>query len=467
VTVSVASNSSQDSRANTATIGGQIFTVNQTGLSCTFSLSPASSSQSYSGGTGSLTVTTGSTCAWAVTEGPSWVSFSPTSGTGTRTVNFTVAANSSTQSRSGASLIGGQSFYIEQTGVPCTFSVSGDNPLLSAGGGAATLSIQAAGPACDWIASRNVDWLTLSPSTGTGSGTLTYTAPANPAGASRTATITVAGQNIVVTQAGTTCTYALRAPSAVISWAGGDESIGVIAPSACAWSAATNATWLTIKSGATGAGSGTVYYTADWNTSGVERSGTLTIDGLTFSVTQPVAPCTYTLTPSSSNIGPAGGAGSFTYTSSVTGCAATVTSYAGWAKVTSTTFNGATGTVNFLVDPNISLYQRTGSIMVGDLAFTVIQAAPSCAYTLASTGASFGYQGGTGNAVFDASPPGECTPAINATPPLLLGPLTVVGPTFTQSYTVPSYLVFVRWVRIMPIDISGQTYTVKQNSWEP
>ena len=56
----------------------------------------------------------------------------------------------------------------------------------------------------------------------------------------------------------------------------------------CAWTAVsntTNPTWLTITSGASGSGNGSVTFTVAANT-GAQRMGTLTIAGQTFTVTQ-------------------------------------------------------------------------------------------------------------------------------------------------------------------------------------
>ena len=51
--------------------------------------------------------------------------------------------------------------------------------------------------------------------------------------------------------------------------------------------------WITVTSGSSGTGNGTVSYTVAANTSTTSRTGTLTIAGLTATVTQAGA-CTYT-----------------------------------------------------------------------------------------------------------------------------------------------------------------------------
>lgn len=52
------------------------------------------------------------------------------------------------------------------------------------------------------------------------------------------------------------------------------------------WSATSDSSWLTVTSGATGTGSGTVTYTVAANTDGTPRSGSIRVAGVTFTVTQ-------------------------------------------------------------------------------------------------------------------------------------------------------------------------------------
>jgi len=75
--------------------------------------------------------------------------------------------------------------------------------------------------------------------------------------------------------------------------------IAVTAGTGCNWTATSNDAWITIGVGASGTGNGTVTYNVTQNTSTTPRTGTLTIGGNTFTITQPGAPCTFTILPSS------------------------------------------------------------------------------------------------------------------------------------------------------------------------
>jgi hypothetical protein len=55
--------------------------------------------------------------------------------------------------------------------------------------------------------------------------------------------------------------------------------------SGCGWTATSNVTWISITSGSSGVGDGTVNYSVAAN-GGVRRSGTITIAGQVFTVKQ-------------------------------------------------------------------------------------------------------------------------------------------------------------------------------------
>ncbi|MBN8725400.1 MAG: BACON domain-containing protein, partial [Acidobacteria bacterium] len=106
----------------------------------------------------------------------------------------------------------------------------------------------------------------------------------------RTGTITVAGQTFTVTQAGTggggACTFTINPTSASLTSRGGSGSITVTASSStCARTATSNAAFITITSGANGTGSGIVTYSVSPNIAS-QRTGTITVGGQTFTITQ-------------------------------------------------------------------------------------------------------------------------------------------------------------------------------------
>ncbi len=85
---------------------------------------------------------------------------------------------------------------------------------------------------------------------------------------------------------GGTCTYSISPTSASVVAGGGTGSVSVTAGAGCAWTASSNASFITITSGTSGSGNGSVNYSVAANTGTASRNGTMTIAGLTFTVTQ-------------------------------------------------------------------------------------------------------------------------------------------------------------------------------------
>ncbi len=87
------------------------------------------------------------------------------------------------------------------------------------------------------------------------------------------------------------CSYTINPGSATAPGAGGNGSVTLTAAIGCPWSVASNAPWLTIVSGGGGWGNGTVTYSIAPNAQPLQQTGTLTVGGQTFTVTQapPVA----------------------------------------------------------------------------------------------------------------------------------------------------------------------------------
>jgi Zn-dependent metalloprotease len=97
---------------------------------------------------------------------------------------------------------------------------------------------------------------------------------------------------------GGTCTFSISPTSASSPAAGGSGTVNVTATAGCSWSAVSNSGFITITSGALGSGNGSVGYRVDANTASTSRTGTVTIAGQTFTLTQAAASgsCTNVIT---------------------------------------------------------------------------------------------------------------------------------------------------------------------------
>lgn len=168
----------------------------------------------------------------------------------------------------------------------CTIAVQQSIVNVPFGGGFNSIGLTA-GSACAWTSVSNSPWITISAgSFGFGSGTVSISATANDSGANRAGTVTIAGTSVTVTQAVGACTFSLSTTSVSIAAQGDANTFNVTSTAGCGWSANSNVPWLTITSGGSAIGSGTVYFSLSPNPGSLPRSGVITAAGLTITVTQ-------------------------------------------------------------------------------------------------------------------------------------------------------------------------------------
>ena len=258
------------------------------------------------------------------------------------------------------------------------------------------------------------------------------------------------------------CTYGISPTSASPS-AGGGISTGTVyvtATDGCAWTASSNALWITITSGTSGTGSGPVGYSVAANNTGSQRSGTLTIAGKTFTFTQ--SPCTYSISPTSASSAASGATGKLINVTAAAGCSWTASSGASWITITSGASGTGNGPVAYSVAANNTGSQRSGALTIGGKTFTVTQ--PPCSYGI-SPSASPADSGGGGKTVTvtatsgcpwtassgaswititsgasgTGSGPVGYSVAANNTGSQRIGTLTIAGKTFTVTQSECTY----------------------------
>jgi uncharacterized repeat protein (TIGR01451 family) len=169
------------------------------------------------------------------------------------------------------------------------------------------------------------------------------------------------------------CAYTLSSETGTFSAAGGTQSIQVSTNDPfCAWTATSSAPWVTITSGASGTGNGTVKITVA--AGGETRTATLTIGGRTFTVSQ--AGCSVTITPFQQTLPQAGGTGSFEVKTSESFCQWTAAPSSPWITINGATGGTGNGVVNFTVASTAAA--RAGRIAVGSRSFAIYQEANYC-----------------------------------------------------------------------------------------
>ena len=343
---------------------------------CTYSINPTSASVGSAASTGSFAVTAAAGCMWsAASNAPAWLT-TTSSGSGNGTVSYSVTANTATTSRTGAITIGGQTFTVTQAATtPCTYSLSPTTASVGSGASSGSFNVTA-GSGCTWTAtSNNTDWITTT-SSGAGPGTVNYSVAANTSTSSRTGSITVSGQTFTVTQAGAApCTYSLSPTSASVGSGAISGSFNVTAGSGCAWTATSNNTaWITTTS--SGTGTGTVNYSVAANSTTSSRTGSITVVGQTFTVTQAAAPpasCDYSLSETSISNMPGNGFNTSIWVTTESGCAWTASSNADWITIAGGSTGNGNGEVDLTASANPTAVNRTGTLTIAGQTITVMQ----------------------------------------------------------------------------------------------
>ena len=266
------------------------------------------------------------------------------------------------------------------------YSITPASASVTAAAGSGTINVTAGGT-CAWSATSPVQWITFTaPASGSGNGSVGYNVAANTNSSSRSATITVAGQPFVVTQAGAACDATLNPASQNFTVAGGNGGTAVSVPAGCTWSAVPSAAWITVLTGATGSGNGNVTYSVSANPNGTTRNGTIAIGGKLLNVTQDAATCTSTVSSTSESFEIGRHAERVGHDPGgllLDRCQ----QFATWIPVTTgagpnTSGNGA---VTFQVAANATTTARTGSLTIAGKTVNVNQAG-TCDVTLAPTG---------------------------------------------------------------------------------
>ena len=437
---------------------------------CRYTLSPATQTIATSGGASTVTVTTTDVdCAWTATTDAAWISLTaPTSGTGAGVIALTVPPNPGAE-RTGAITVAGQrATVIQSSAAPpnCNTTISPTSQNVPAAGGSGSISVQSQST-CDWAVASDVPWITVtSGPTGRGNAVVAFAVATN-AGAARTGTIAIANRTFTVSQAAgaapppppAACTYGITPTAQNVPSTASTGTVNVTTTATCAWTAVSNAVWLTVTSGAAGTGNGVVGFSVAANT-GAARTGMVTIATQTFSVTQAAgaAPCSYSISPTSRDVDANANISTVTVTTTAA-CAWTAASVAPWITVTSGASGAGNGSVGLSIAANTGA-ARSGTVTIAGQTFTVNQAAVAapCTFVIAPASQTVPALGGTGTVTVTTTSACAWTASSNA-PWLTI----TSGAAGTGNGSVGfSAAVNIAGSRNGTLTIAGQTFTVTQ-----
>jgi len=168
--------------------------------------------------------------------------------------------------------------------VKCQVQVGSPTTEFTSDGGKGTLAI-ATTRDCTWSVSTSAAWVSVANINGQGEASVPYSVAANTVPVARAAQIAVSDATLQLSQDAAPCRFALSSSSASVGAAGGSVTVQLSALTGCAWHATTDASWLTIASGAGGNTTATIAMSAALN-NGAARTAHMIAGGLTLTVTQ-------------------------------------------------------------------------------------------------------------------------------------------------------------------------------------
>jgi hypothetical protein len=360
---------------------------------CAFTLSASTLEFSASGGTSSISVSTASACTWSAASDRTWMSITGgATGTGPGSVVVQVAANPTTDSRSGTLTIAGQAVSVREEGLaPCALELSPSEAVYGEDPRTGTFEVRT--PAhCPWTATPADNWIEIrSGREGSGNGVVTYAIDRNREPIARTGRIMVNDRAFTISQAAQspTCEYQVTPVTLDACMSVPYELTASITTSpGCTWTASTDAPWIGLTSGSSGSGSGTVAarVTDNWDE---PRTGIVMVRWPTVTAGQNVriaqAGCRYSTSVTEIAVAAGGGPGTFdVYQQSdpltcggalQDRCQWSATPDVPWITVTTAMPRAGDDRVSFAVLPNDTPVARTGSIVVRNRTVRITQAA--------------------------------------------------------------------------------------------
>jgi Putative binding domain, N-terminal/Viral BACON domain len=426
--------------------------LTQGAADCVITLADTAMSFGQSGGSGRAEVRASSElCTWRAESDANWIVLrSDANGKGSTPLLFEVMPSAGV-SRRGAIRIAGQQFDITQS-QGCAYAITPSSFAAAPAGGSGSVAI-ATGAGCAWTAASSVSWLTVSPAAGEGPAAVAFTV-APSGGTERSGTALIAGQTFTVTQ-GQGCTFDVNPLTHSVAAAGGSVSVNVATGQGCPWNIASSAAWITLNGQASRTGSGTVELVVASTNAGA-RSGTVSVAGQTFTVTQGQG-CTFDVNPLTHSVAAAGGSVSVNVATGQ-GCPWNIASSAAWITLNGQASRTGSGTVELVV-ASTNAGARSGTVSIAGRTVTINQL-PGCSFTIAPQSAGVSFAGGAGKVTVNGSPGCAWTAVSNAEWIQIASGASGNGNGEVTYTVLPS----VGAARSGTLTIAGQTFTVQQTA---
>lgn len=308
---------------------------------------------------GAYSVNTGGSGTWTATTKANWITLSRASGEAGVSCIYMVAANFSTDARTGTIDIAGNTFTVYQTGYDSTLTPSTATADYAGGSGTIDVTVDAG---VSWTAKSNDAWLSVTPTTGISVGTVTYTVAVYTNGTTpRTGTLTIAGKTFTVTQTGTD--VIITPTDQKMGFDVGTFEVTVAAMPETAWSVTPKASWISVVDDGYGYGNSTILVAVGANPSALPRTGTVDIGSKTLTVTQAgTTNISLIITPTEATASPVGAYGNIAVYSTPD-APWLAESRDSWITVSEGATGAGNGNTKYVVTANPLLEERTGQII--------------------------------------------------------------------------------------------------------
>ena len=227
------------------------------------------------GGSSTLNVT--SNTSWTLSDYPSWITLSATSGNGNATVKVTATENTSADQRTSQMYLTidgkttktaisltqyGKSINVSPTSLAFTSSSSTQNVTVTSDG--------------EWEASTSDSWITLSPSSATGNGTLKVNVTENMSVNTRSGSITISmgGKDTTIGVTQGSKSFGLTPSSLTFTDKSGSQTVAIETDGT--WNATSNASWISVNP-TSASGNSTLLINVTENISSSERTGSVSV----------------------------------------------------------------------------------------------------------------------------------------------------------------------------------------------
>ncbi len=229
-------------------------------------------------------------CSWSARTEAAWLTIDPPSGQGEATLTLGATENPEGRSRSATVDISGQQFTVVQEAALCRFDVSPSAIAMDHQGGRVFVHLTTL-DGCVWRTQSSQPWLRVVSASGGDTSAKIEVAIDSNLGAERSAQVVVATLVVAVNQdAGASdnsaCQFSLDPGARSIPAAGGTASFEVWTKPGCAWSVASNQSWIAILTSGSPIGPDTVRYSVEPNPSTTPRSATISAGPRRHVVTQ-------------------------------------------------------------------------------------------------------------------------------------------------------------------------------------